>query len=39
MRVTRAKRVTRATGITKAENSINAYSARQTGGRKAGCAA
>ena len=32
-------RVMRATDITKAENSINAYSARQTGGRKAGCAA
>ena len=36
MRVTRAMR---AMGITKAENSINAYSARQTGSRKAGCAA
>ena len=39
MRVTRAKKAMRVTRITKAENSINAYSARQTGGRKAGCAA
>ena len=39
MRVTRAKKAMRVTKIAKTENSINAYSARQTGGRKAGGAA